>query len=243
LEEVIKSGYQIAVAIGYQIPKSTPSKKIKAIIDLFKLIQFLMKIVLYKKNKQNYHSMKALSDLNKFPLIYTSDPNLTNQINELKKYEFDILLSNGWMFWIPDEITCMAKIEAINCHSSFLPEYRGGNVTFAPLINEEKTSGVTVHVIEKKFDSGKILAQKRISLDSNETPTSLHQKRAHITGEVLVQALSIAGKKELYMENPPSPFYMRCSEKEYFKYVYLNKFRKIIGLKALRYEPVMKEGL
>ncbi|WP_128694448.1 formyltransferase family protein [Methanoculleus taiwanensis] len=245
LDAISKTSHEIVIAIGYiPVPQSNGLiDKLKC--DFIGLIRFSVKLFGIERKKMNrrYASMQELADVYGFPLILTSEKNILHHLPQLKMYDFDILLSNGWMFKIPNEVIQLARVEGLNCHSSYLPEYRGGNVTFAPLINEEKYSGVTVHVLKDTFDSGKILAQKRVILEPNETPKTLNDKRAAITGEVIVQALEIAGRNDMYLENPQSPFYLRCTYWEYLFYTSLNEIRKFIGLEPKRYEPVLKKGL
>jgi len=44
------------------------------------------------------------------------------------------------------------------------------------LKNKEKFSGCTVHYVTPKLDSGKIILQKKVLIDKNETPNSLKLK-------------------------------------------------------------------
>ncbi|MFP4057185.1 MAG: formyltransferase family protein [Candidatus Brocadiia bacterium] len=167
----------------------------------------------------------------------TEDTTLAACKQQIAELEPDVLLSNGWQFRVPPEIFSLARVAALNCHSSYLPEYRGGNVTFAPLINEETRSGVTVHEMVWRFDAGRILAQQRVPIEPGETPASLNAKRARATGQVLIRALQRAGHEHLYKPNPPSPFYPRCDYATYRRYRRANRLRKLLGLPIKRYEP------
>lgn len=54
----------------------------------------------------------------------------------------------------------------INIHFSFLPKYRGAKPEFWAFYNcEYDCVGVTIHLLEKKIDSGPILCQKKTTLD------------------------------------------------------------------------------
>ena len=44
------------------------------------------------------------------------------------------------------------------------------------LNNKEKFSGCTVHLVSEKLDSGKIIIQKKIKVNSNDSPISLSKK-------------------------------------------------------------------
>ena len=64
----------------------------------------------------------------------------------------------------------------INIHPSLLPKYKGLNTHKRVLKNNEKYSGCTVHFVAPELDSGKIILQKRILIDRNETEKSLKKK-------------------------------------------------------------------
>ena len=64
----------------------------------------------------------------------------------------------------------------INIHPSLLPKYKGLNTHKRVIESKEKYSGCTVHFVTPKLDSGKIILQKKIVIDKNETKNSLKRK-------------------------------------------------------------------
>ena len=57
------------------------------------------------------------------------------------------------------------KGKIINIHPSLLPKYKGLNTHERVLKNKEKYSGCTVHFVNSKLDSGKIILQKSKSFE------------------------------------------------------------------------------
>ena len=56
------------------------------------------------------------------------------------------------------------KGKIINIHPSLLPKYKGTN-TFARILkNKEKKTGCTVHYVNEKLDSGKIILKKSFQI-------------------------------------------------------------------------------
>ena len=49
----------------------------------------------------------------------------------------------------------------LNIHPSLLPKYKGLNTHYRAIKNKEKYSGCTVHLVNTKLDSGKIILQKK----------------------------------------------------------------------------------
>ncbi len=64
----------------------------------------------------------------------------------------------------------------INIHPSLLPKYKGLNTHKRALMNKEKYSGCTVHYVNSRLDSGKIILQKRVKISKNETEKTLTRK-------------------------------------------------------------------
>ena len=64
----------------------------------------------------------------------------------------------------------------INIHPSLLPKYKGLYPHEKAIKNKEKFSGCTVHYVNSKLDSGKIILQKKIKIAKNDSVTSLSKK-------------------------------------------------------------------
>ena len=64
----------------------------------------------------------------------------------------------------------------LNIHPSLLPKYKGLNTHQRAIDNNEKFSGCTVHIVNSKLDSGKIILQKKVKISKNETSKTLAKK-------------------------------------------------------------------
>ena len=56
------------------------------------------------------------------------------------------------------------KGQIINIHPSLLPKYKGLNTHEKAIKNKDEYSGCTVHFVNSKLDSGKIIIQKKLKL-------------------------------------------------------------------------------
>ena len=68
------------------------------------------------------------------------------------------------------------KYRIINIHPSLLPKFKGLNTHKKVLHSSEKYSGCTVHFVTPILDSGRIIMQKKVSIENNETEISLKNK-------------------------------------------------------------------
>ena len=64
----------------------------------------------------------------------------------------------------------------VNIHPSLLPKYKGLDTHRRVLLNNEKFSGCTVHYVNSKLDSGKIILQKKIKIKKNDNENTLKKK-------------------------------------------------------------------
>ena len=94
----------------------------------------------------------------------------------LKTNNIKMICLAGFMKILSKKFIKRFKGKILNIHPSLLPKYKGLNTHKRVLDNNEKFSGCTVHFVNSKLDSGKIILQKRIKINKNETETSLAKK-------------------------------------------------------------------
>jgi phosphoribosylglycinamide formyltransferase-1 len=68
------------------------------------------------------------------------------------------------------------KGKILNIHPSLLPKYKGLNTHEKAIKNKDKYSGCTVHFVNSKLDSGKIINQKKVIINKFDTPKTLARK-------------------------------------------------------------------
>ena len=82
----------------------------------------------------------------------------------------------GFMKILSKKFIKKFKGKILNIHPSLLPKYKGLNTHKRALKNNEKYSGCTVHFVNSRLDSGKIILQKKVKITKNETENSLSKK-------------------------------------------------------------------
>ena len=94
----------------------------------------------------------------------------------LKKHNIEMICLAGFMKILSKNFIKKFKGKILNVHPSLLPNYKGINTHKRALNNKEKYSGCTVHFVNAKLDSGKIILQKKVKISKNETEVSLAKK-------------------------------------------------------------------
>ena len=99
----------------------------------------------------------------------------------LEEYDVSHLILAGWLQLIPSFLTRHFTDKIVNIHPALLPKY-GGKGMYGQHVHKavfeanEKESGVTIHLVNEEYDKGKILAQYKAELTSEDTPQSIEKK-------------------------------------------------------------------
>ena len=94
----------------------------------------------------------------------------------LKVNNIEMICLAGFMKILSKNFIKKFKGKILNIHPSLLPKYKGLNTHKRVLNNKEKYSGCTVHFVNARLDSGKIILQKKVKISKNETEDSLAKK-------------------------------------------------------------------
>lgn len=93
----------------------------------------------------------------------------------------DLIVCAGYLSILHDSFINQFSDKIINIHPSLLPKFGGKgmygmNVHKAVIEAGEKQSGCTVHYVDNGIDTGKVIEQAIVDVDTDDTPESLQQK-------------------------------------------------------------------
>lgn len=100
---------------------------------------------------------------------------------KLMEHKIDFIANAGYLKLIAPEIISAYLDKIINIHPALLPKY-GGKGMYGIHVHEaviaacEKESGVTFHLVDEKYDHGRILKQIKVPVYENDTPELLQQR-------------------------------------------------------------------
>ncbi len=95
---------------------------------------------------------------------------------EIRQKKIKFLCLAGFMKVLSNNFIKSFGYKIINIHPSLLPKFKGLNTYKRVLKSNEKFSGCTVHFVNHKLDSGKIISQKKVNIRNNETESTLRKK-------------------------------------------------------------------
>ena len=119
------------------------------------------------KFAKKFHIKKKIVNFDKTNLVEK------NLIIVLKKYKIKIICLAGFMKILSNNFIKNFNGKILNIHPSLLPKYKGLNTHLRAIKNKDEYSGCTVHFVNSKLDSGKIILQKKVKIFKKDTPKSL----------------------------------------------------------------------
>ena len=102
--------------------------------------------------------------------------NLEFILRELQKRNISLICLAGYMKILNKKFIDRFKKKIINIHPSLLPKYKGLNTFQRALKNNEKLTGCTVHYVNNKLDSGKIILKKKFFIKKNDNEQTVKAK-------------------------------------------------------------------
>ena len=172
--------------------KSIGPKKIRTAVfisgtgsNLENLIKFSLKkrspieIILIISNNTKAKGLKFAKLYKIKKKVYNYDKKKISEkriLKDLKSNNIKLICLAGFMKILSKDFIRNFKGKILNIHPSLLPKYKGLKTHHRAIQNKEKYSGCTVHLVNSKLDSGKIILQKKVKLSKEETPSSLQKK-------------------------------------------------------------------
>lgn len=128
-------------------------------------------------------------------------------LEKLNSYHVDLVVLAGFLVVIPPEMIAEYKNKIINIHPSLIPSfcgtgYYGLKVHEGVLERGVKVTGATVHFVDEGTDTGPIILQKAVEVQSDDTPEIL-QRRVMEEAEwkILPQAIDLIANDRVVVEN------------------------------------------
>ena len=172
--------------------QSTGTKKIKCAVFISGTGSNLQSLIQFAKKKNSPISIELIISDNpkakglKFGKIFKISNKVFNYknkiiaekkiISEINNKKIKLICLAGFMRILSKNFIKRFKGKILNIHPSLLPKYKGLNTHQRAISNNEKYSGCTVHFVNSRLDSGKIILQKKVKISKFDTAKSLSKK-------------------------------------------------------------------
>ena len=169
---------------------------LQALIDYTKNNDANFEISLVISNKDDAYALKRAKNSNiETEIVLRNEFNnsieFENKIKQiLKENEIDLIVLAGFMSILTENFTSEYPNKIINVHPSLIPSFCGKGfyglkVHEAALEYGVKLTGATVHFVNEIPDGGKIIKQRAVAIEENDTPETL-QKRVMEQAEWII---------------------------------------------------------
>ena len=94
----------------------------------------------------------------------------------IKSFRPEIILTADFSLFLPEEILKIPLHGCLNIHPSLLPKYRGPSPIIEAILKGESFTGITIFLMSQIIDGGKILFQKKLPIEPQDTAQGLKKK-------------------------------------------------------------------
>jgi len=130
---------------------------------------------------------QLLGDL---PLEYAPRAGQREFADRLSKAKIDYILVACWPYLIDDRIIASAVRAALNLHPSMLPAFRGADPLGAQIAARSTRFGVSLHLLDQRFDHGDIVAQAEVKAERGKVSREWLENTCAIRGvELFIEAM------------------------------------------------------
>ena len=152
--------------------------------------------------KLNKSAVKEFAEANDLKILQPTNLKNEDFLKELKALNANLQIVVAFRM-LPKAVWQMPEYGTFNLHASLLPNYRGAAPINWAIINGETKTGVSTFFIDEKIDTGEMILQEEIAIESNENAGRLHDKLMSIGSKLVVKTVVLIEKGDI--KTTPQP--------------------------------------
>ncbi|MFO7889608.1 MAG: phosphoribosylglycinamide formyltransferase [bacterium] len=182
-----------------------------AILDKIKQGALDADVKLLVTNNKNAGAVKTAL-VHKIPFVFIKRSMFNNRqdfvekmLMILKEHRITFIALAGYMKKIPSEVITEFKNKITNIHPALLPCF-GGKGMYGHHVHEKvlesgcKVTGVTVHLVDDKYDHGPIVAQKCVEVKNDDTAKSLADSVLKVEHQIYSEVLQFFAENRVVIQ-------------------------------------------
>lgn len=165
---------------------------LRSLIKYSKTKKSLIRIVLVVSDNFSAKGLNYAnkSNINNIVIKYSRRKSFEDRLFKLlRRNNVNLICLAGFMKILSGKFIKKLNKTILNIHPSLLPKYKGLNTHNRAIQNKDKYSGATVHIVNDKLDSGKIILQKKVKILKSDTRKSLEKKVLKIEHKIYPKAI------------------------------------------------------
>lgn len=102
----------------------------------------------------------------------------------------DLLVVVAYGLILPPAVLAIPRLGAVNIHASLLPRWRGAAPIQRAILAGDAETGITIMQMDAGLDTGPLLAQRAVPIESSATSASLHEVLAQQGAKLLLDVIA-----------------------------------------------------
>lgn len=148
-------------------------------------------------------AVKIYSEEKNLKILQPANLKSEDFINDLKSLNADLFVVVAFRM-LPEIVWQMPKSGTINLHASLLPQYRGAAPINWAVINGDSVTGVTTFFIEKEIDTGNVIMQEKVTINTQDNAGILHDKLMNVGGKLIVKTAEAIKNNNIIVKSQES---------------------------------------
>jgi len=126
-------------------------------------------------------------------------------LQTLEGHEVDLVILAGYMKLLGPQTLARYRGRILNIHPALLPKF-GGKGLYGKAVHEavlaagEKVTGVTIHLVDERYDAGPIVAQCEVPVVADDTPYSLAARVLEREHQIFAETLQKIAQGEIDLD-------------------------------------------
>jgi phosphoribosylglycinamide formyltransferase 1 len=140
------------------------------------------KVTLVASNKKNAFVLERAKKFEVPTFTFTSQELREGLLErKLKSENIDMVVLAGFLLHIPENLIKAFHNKMVNIHPALLPDY-GGKGMYGMHVHQavknsgDKQTGITIHLVNEKYDEGKIVFQAAVPVFPKDSPEDIAKK-------------------------------------------------------------------
>jgi methionyl-tRNA formyltransferase len=109
----------------------------------------------------------------------------------------DAMVVAAYGLILPQWVLDQPRLGCFNIHASLLPRWRGAAPIHRAIEAGDAVTGVTIMQMDAGLDTGDMLLTQAVPISPMDSTGSLHDRLAELGGQLMVEALTLAGQGKL----------------------------------------------
>ena len=182
-----------------------------------KKVKVIAIITLSRNAKTKMHDGINRKKWQEFKVPVYEINNINHESKLLKSLKTDIVIYCGWRQIVSSNIIKLPQIASIGFHPTLLPQHRGPAPIINTILQGLEKSGVTMFILSKEIDAGKIIGQISFNVTKNDYAIDIYQKIIK-TGKKLIKIYLDGFLKQklkpIAQKKSEASFFPRVSQKD-----------------------------